>query len=1013
VEIEKFNMRAFLFHSVLLIWLIPEFLMSQDQEFIKQIFPDQRELVKNSKDEEKLYSVTQIQRKLIRKVLDTLSDREVDEYLKQMGLSISGSIYAKKRRLRDVIGSDEEAKSKEMPIPESQSGKGMPIVIENASEGELMSVDKTNSGVLILRGNVKLKVGKGRLLANSVFVDSKKQEIYAEGGIEFKDGGISIKGDKFIFDARLQRGVVYDTKASYYPAYFIGKKIKKLDEKRYLLEMGYFTACGAEVPHYTFKAGKIIVYQDESVVATNLRYQVGGTTLFWFPMIYTSSLGSGWVTQIGHNMTQGWFFQNSYQWSVPSAAQSSWLPMGYKAKLDWYEKTGQVAALDMWKLSPSVNYILDLGYANHKNYTITTAFDDRFRRGGLGNVTTTNQVDRGEFQPFKGHSPFERFGNAYYSQELASKGISNRDIGVQYQPWWKARFILNAKKNNNEKDGTRNLQVNYENYNNSGYEYEYGNRYEPTNTLRAIYNRRNQRFGMMRQNLAWSLDYSENRGDLTVNVSAKRTLIFNILTPSSRSNYFPIVDQVPTTTIKNSSQLGTIPYFEAPVYWDISLFNSLTRYYGAVTKAPLKTPTLEGSTDDPFGEYKASLIRTQILTLGETGFKTTMNFGSYASYSPSIYFGARKESAERPNASVSDVALDRVLRRESYEFLRQNHNFRLGAPVLFLNVNYRKMEARKSELPEKVIGTNRIHEAEFSLESMALQDFEFSVRTIRDLRTPSSEYNPQPTEKERWYFSVFRASGFFDFIEGFGNKKVSMLESQRSFYSGIFVNNDFVYHTALGKPLSNNLTIAYQLGGFSLPFIKNFRNLEVGATWYHAYNSSILDSYRFYIQSDIQITRNTGLEIQLDSRVTQPWRLTNQMSATNAYGNTTYSQSTSTVYQPTTLDKDIITGLGGDGLQARQTTAFNINKLMLVLKHNLHNWEYRLGYSMDLRSIAGGPSFDNQVIFYDQSVFFTVSLINVNFGQGDSTESTRSRLYRFRKKPLQVGQKSSISSEAY
>ncbi|MBE7411732.1 MAG: LPS-assembly protein LptD [Leptospiraceae bacterium] len=996
-----------------LLFLVPEFLFSQDQEFIRQIFPDERELVKNSKDEEKNYSVTQIQKKLIRRVFDTLSDREIDTYLRQMGLPVSGSIYVKKRRLRDAVGGDEEGKSKELPEPELTSEKKMPIVIENASEGELMSVDKTNSGVLILRGNVKLKVGKGKLIANSVFVDSKKQEIYAEGGIEFKDGGISIKGDKFIYDVKLQRGVVYDTKASYYPAYFVGKKIKKLDEKRYLLEMGYFTACGAEVPHYTFKAGKIILYQDETMVATNLRYQVGGTTLFWFPMLYTSNLGSGWVTQIGHNMTQGWFFQNSYQWSVPSATQSSWIPMGYKAKLDWYEKSGQVAALDTWKLSPSLNYILDLGYANHKNYSITSAFDDRFRRGGLGNVATTNQVDRGEYHPFKGNSPFERFGNAYYSQELASRGIANRDIGVQYEPWWKMRFILNAKKNNNEKDGTRNFQINYENYNNSRYEYEYGNRYEPTNTLRAIYNRRNQRFGMMRQNLGWTMDYSENRGDLSVNVSAKRNLIFNILTPSSRSNYFPIIDQVPTTTIKNSSQIGSLPYFDSPVYWDITLNNSLTRYYGAVTKTPLKTPTLEGSTDDPFGQYKASLIRTQILTLGETGFKTTMNFGSYASLSPSVYYGARKESAERPNPSVNDVALDRVLRRESYEFLKQAHNFRLGAPVLFLNVNYRKIEARKSELPEKVVGKNRVHEAEISLESMAFQDFEFSIRTIRDLRTPSPEYNPQPMERERWYFSVFRASGFFDFIEGFGNKKASYLESQRSFYSGIFVNNDFVYHTALGRPLSNNLTIAYQLGGFSLPFVKNFRNLEIGGTWYHVYNSPILDGYRFYIQSDIQVTKNTGFELQLDSRVTQPWRLTDQMTATNAYGTSTYSQSMSTVYQPTNLDKDILTGMGVDGLQGRQTTAFNVNKFMLVLKHNLHNWEYRLGYSMDLRSIAGGSSFDNQVIFYDQSVFFTISLINVNLGQGDSTESTRSRLYRFRKKPLQVGQKSSITSEAY
>ena len=38
--------------------------------------------------------------------------------------------------------------------------------------------------------------------------------------------------------------------------------------------MGHFTACGAEVPHYTFKAKRIVLYNDNSIIATNLRFQV-------------------------------------------------------------------------------------------------------------------------------------------------------------------------------------------------------------------------------------------------------------------------------------------------------------------------------------------------------------------------------------------------------------------------------------------------------------------------------------------------------------------------------------------------------------------------------------------------------------------------------------------------------------------------------------------------------------------------------------------------------------------
>ena len=68
---------------------------------------------------------------------------------------------------------------------------------------------------------------------------------------------------------------------------------------------------------------------------------------------------------------------------------------------------------------------------------------------------------------------------------------------------------------------------------------------------------------------------------------------------------------------------------------------------------------------------------------------------------------------------------------------------------------------------------------------------------------------------------------------------------------------------------------------------------------------------------------------------------------------------------------------------------------------------------MDLRSIAGGPSFDSLVNFYDQSIFFSVNLVNINLGGDDSAAAsqTRARIYRFRKRPLDAGYRSNISSQ--
>ncbi|PJZ49394.1 LPS-assembly protein LptD [Leptospira saintgironsiae] len=947
----------------------------------------------NSEDDTQR-SVVKTRNRLLNKSIEVLSEREVDEQLENLGLSREGSIYTRRKRLKASLAEKEDNKP-DFAALAGTSKKDLPMVIENAAEGELMRVDQTKGGVLVLRGRVRIKLRSGSLEAETISVDSDRQEVYAEGGIKFEDGRAKITGDKFIYDYRLDKGVVYNTKGTVAPAYFFGEKVKKLDDKRYMLEMGYFTTCNAEKPHYSFKVDKVVLYQDRTVVGTNVRFQVGGTTVFWLPFFYNNNLGNGWTTQAGKNNTQGLFLQNSLQWStIPTW---SWTPMGYKARADFYEKTGQAFQLEMWRQSANLNYLIDIGFANHKAYQITSGFEDRFANYGLGTSAVTNQVDKGNYW-----------------------GTNIPNIGEDRDPWWKGRIFLNSKMNNTEKDVTRNLSVQYENFTNRLFEYEYGNRYQPSNSLQSLYTFRDVRYGYVRNNLEWKLDYTENRGDLSVNINMKRNMLFYNLSPLNKSGYFPTVDVLPSVTIKNSSEITRLPYFETPVYWDVYLTNTLMRFYGVPTQEKLKIPTSDGSYDNPNGDYKENLLRTQNFLQGETGFRTSMNFGSYVSLAPSVYYGAKKQSAQLPAGSADTVntnftSLERSLARDSYQYFRTNTNLRIGAPILFFNTTYRKLEAEKPDLQDPILMKNRQHELELSLESYALENFEISLKTIRDLRTFSDEYQPQPTSQERWYYTVFRFAGYIDFLEGFSKRKRTLLERKRSFYTGIFFNNDFVYHTPLHRPLSNNFTLSYKMGGFRLPFLRYIRELEVGGTWYHIYYASMMDNYRIYAKASIDITREFGFEAEIDSRVTEPWRYTNQ---TDNYYYQRYilntdptSPFTSMNMNPTNLGQDIINGSGINGTQARQTTAMNVNRAMAVLKYNLHTMNFRLGLSSDLRSVPGGTTGASQVTFYDQSIFFSISLTDFSLGQEDSSQLSRIRLFRFRKRPLKAGYTEGVESE--
>ncbi|WP_425460649.1 LPS-assembly protein LptD [Leptospira idonii] len=972
---------------------LPKSVHSQDTEGLKLIFPEFTGTKSNPQEEERKATTVNVQRSLVQKSVDAMTDREVDETLRNLGLNPQGTIYVKRERLREALVPPLAQEVTPESILANQKKKESPIQIQNAAEGQLLNIDKTQGGVLVLRGKVRLKIKGGELQADSVSIDSQRQEIYAEGGVEYRDGQAKVTGERFLYDLKLNQGVVYNSKLSVYPSFFIGQKLKRLDEKRYLMEMGYFTACNAELPHESFQAKKIVIYDDKSVVAFQITYKVGGTPLFWLPVLYNSESGNGWLVQSGKNNTQGWFLQNSYQWSDPYP-NSLFLANGYKFRFDMYEKTGQAAQLEAWKVSPNLNYNINLGYANHKKTSITSVYEDRFSNMGIGNVAVTNNVDRGEQFPYA--------------------GLPYRNTGVDYDPWWKAEIRLNAKSNDFSKDTTRNLQLQYENFSNRQFDYEYGNRYEPSNSIQSMYTQRDVRFGLIRNLLNWNLNYTENRGDLSVALGMSRTMFYQI----QANKYFAAADTLPAITIRNSSQVGTLPYANSPLYWDLNVQTNVNRLYGAPTQS-----TIPGTNQyDPSGRYNDFVLRTQTNVMGETGFRSPMSLGAYASFTPSAYMGATKQTVEYPGSGTaanspdldSNKAYANILKQQSFQYIRQSHTARFGVPELFFTTTYRRLEAEKAEMKDPILGNLRQHEAEFALESYALNDWDVSVRTIRDLRVLSPGYNPSLTSQQRWYYTVVRVGGFIDFVDGFQTRRPSLLERKRNFYSGIFINNDYVHHTPQNRSLSNNLTISYKMGGFSWPIIRAFRSLEMGSTWYHVYKDSYLDSYRFFFKTDTKITRYSGIELELDSRVTEPWRLT-ALAQGQFYAMSTtpelYTSQTGVNYDQTTIFEDVAAGSGALGQDKRQKAVFNINRFMMTFKLDLHNWEYRLGYSMNLRAFPGGASADNQLTFYDQSVFFSVNLTNFSFGDSSSAQATRVRLYRFRKRPLD-GLTSGVASES-
>ena len=94
--------------SLLLLILNP--IYSQDnRDLIRLINPNSDVLPQKAPgEEEKQAAISDTQKKLIKKVLESLTDREVDEYLFKLGLSTDGSVYAKRIRLKEALQENEK-----------------------------------------------------------------------------------------------------------------------------------------------------------------------------------------------------------------------------------------------------------------------------------------------------------------------------------------------------------------------------------------------------------------------------------------------------------------------------------------------------------------------------------------------------------------------------------------------------------------------------------------------------------------------------------------------------------------------------------------------------------------------------------------------------------------------------------------------------------------------------------------------------------------------------------------
>ncbi|MFW5799591.1 MAG: hypothetical protein ACOCV8_02150, partial [Spirochaetota bacterium] len=175
--------------------------------------------------------------------------------------------------------------------------------------------------LLIIMGNCNVTFEDNKIYSDMFILKRAKDdpsdiEVMAYGDIEIQAGNNKFIAEKAFFYPETFRTILYDVIAYFPPRPFIvkAKIIKLLSGTDEVIGTSVdATTSYLEFPHYKFTGSKLWYYSDnQNIFITNMTFQVGQTTLLYFPFAFQTEFSSGVATDFRYLQGLGFYLQNTF-----------------------------------------------------------------------------------------------------------------------------------------------------------------------------------------------------------------------------------------------------------------------------------------------------------------------------------------------------------------------------------------------------------------------------------------------------------------------------------------------------------------------------------------------------------------------------------------------------------------------------------------------------------------------------------------------------------------------------
>jgi lipopolysaccharide assembly outer membrane protein LptD (OstA) len=173
------------------------------------------------------------------------------------------------------------------------------------------------------------------LEADRVLLDSRLQEVQAEGTVELttKNGVIHAQSLRYNFNQ--SEGVAYKVNGQYMPVYFHARQpadprgteppqFQMISEHESIMRKTELSSCDFAVPHYYMRGREVAIYPEDRVFFRGATFYLMGVPVFYMP-VYTRSLkeASPWFATVGYNSTSGARLRLGYSYHHETQEPSS------------------------------------------------------------------------------------------------------------------------------------------------------------------------------------------------------------------------------------------------------------------------------------------------------------------------------------------------------------------------------------------------------------------------------------------------------------------------------------------------------------------------------------------------------------------------------------------------------------------------------------------------------------------------------------------------------------------